>query len=252
MARTIPDLPGERWQQINGHPGWLISTEGRVKSTRGRDERLIKPRLANGRLFIEDKTLHRSFAVHLQVLKTFSPDSTGDPVFVDGNILNPSLSNLKWETRVEKLQRVITMAEHSRSPWGKDFAAYWRGDKHALDGFFSEMRIYLLKAVRKKVDTFQGGWFPMDLDGLVHATLVKFFFSVHAATIKGLEGLNGYLLTIADNILRRHWRYVKALVPIESSGGETVGDVTNIDVAGYAHPSAELVAMYRETQCSMS
>lgn len=242
-AKKIPDQPGEKWKKLPDHPGWMISTHGRVKSIRGRDERMITPRVENGRLFIEDGKYKKSFAVHLQVLKTFRPDVEGDPIFIDGNLLNPSLKNLKWETRDEKIQRAISMAEQSTSPWAQDFAAYWRGNKHALDRFFTEMRGYLLKAMRKKVDAFWG-WFPMDLDGLVHATLVKFFFSVHSATIKELDGINGYLLTISDNILRKHWRYAKLLVPIESRSQETVDDVTNIDVAGYTHPSAEIMAIY--------
>ena len=81
--------------------------------------------------------------------------------------------------------------------------------------------------------------------GLVHATLVKCFFSIHAATIKSLDGITGYLLTIADNLLRKHWHYSSPLVPI--SCGDLMDDaVTNIDIAGYRYPSAELVAMARE------
>lgn len=249
MAKKIPDRPGEEWKNLPDHPGWMISTSGRVKSLRGRDERLITPRIENGRLFIEDGKYKKSFSVHLQVLKIFRPNATGDPIFINGDVLNPSLENLKWDTRAEKIQRAIAMAEQSTSPWAQDFAAYWRDNKHALDRFFEEMRLYLLKAVRKKVDA-SWGFFPLDLDGLVNATLVKFFFSVHAATIKCLEGVTGYLLTIADNLLRKHWRYTKSLVPIEikGEGQNAMDDVTNIDMAGYAYPSAELVAISREME----
>ena len=245
-AKKIQDLPGEKWEKLPDHPGWMISTNGRVKSLRCRNERLITPRVENGRLFIEDRKSKKSFAVHLQVLKTFRSDVEGDPVFIDGNLLNPSLNNLKWDTRAEKIERAIAMAEQSTSPWSQDFAAYWRGNKYALDRFFAEMKRYLFCSVRKKVDTFWG-WFPLDLDDLIHATLAKFFFSVHAATIKDLDGITSYLLTIADNLLRKHWRYAKSLVPIESMGQETVDDMTSIDMAGYSNPSAELVAMYNES-----
>lgn len=137
------------------------------------------------------------------------------------------------------------MAEQSTGQWGADFAAYWRGDKHALDTFFAEMRLYLLKAVRKKVDAFWG-CFGMELDEVVHVTLVRTFIQIHAATIRSLDNLPGYMLTVADRILAGHWKYVKALVPIESDAGEKNDDVTNLDMAGYAHPSAEMVAMYKE------
>ena len=243
-ARTIPDLPGEEWRDINGHPGWRISTRGRVKSLRNPNERLITPRVVNGSLFIADHS-NGSFAVHLQVLKTFRKGVIGEPIFVDGNKLNPSLDNLKWDTRSEKIQRAIIMAEGSDSRWGEDFAAYWRGDKNALNMFFEEMRKYLLKAVRKKIDIFWGLSY-LNEEELVHATLVRFFFSVYEATIKSLDGILGYLLTIADNVLRRHWRYSKPLIHIEESPEDSFEGSANMDRVGYFHPSAELVAMYNE------
>ena len=110
--------------------------------------------------------------------------------------------------------------------------------------FFTEMWSYLLKTLRRKVDAFRGGY-RKDLDGLVQATLVKCFFSIHAATIKSLDGITGYLLTIADNLLRKHWHYSCQLVPI-SCGGAVDGDVTNIDMDGYYHQSAELEAIANE------
>ena len=240
-ARAIPDLPGEEWRDINGHPGWMISTMGRVKSLRGMHERLIVPRVINGSLFVDDRA-NGSFAVHLMVFKTFRPEASGDLMFIDGNRLNPSLENLKGDTRAEKIQRAIAMAEGSPSKWADDFAAYWRGDNRALDTFFIEMRKYLLKAVSKKLSTFWG-FFCLDIDEIVHETIVKFFFSIHSATIKCLDGLHGYLLTISDNILRRHWRYSRPLMPINPANEE---GLTNIDIAGYHHPSAEMVAMYNE------
>lgn len=241
--RKIDDLPGEMWSPLNNHPKWMISTMGRVKSIRGLHERLITPRVVNGRLFVDGRA-NGSFAVHLMVLKTFRPEATGDPIFVDGNSLNPSLANLKWDTWREKMLRAAAMAEQSTSKWGPAFAAYWRGDKQALDCFFAEMQRYLLKALCRKIDAF---WceYRQDLDGLVHATLVKFFFAINAATIKSLDGITGYLLTIADNLLRKHWHYSGPLVPI-SCGGSVDDYVTNIDMAGYRHPSAELVAIGNE------
>ena len=240
QATRVPDLPGEMWRPLNNHPQWMISTMGRVKSLRGLHERLITPRVANGRLFIDDRA-NGSFAVHLMVLKTFSPGATGDPIFIDGNPLNPSLENLKLDTRQEKVLRAAAMAEQSTSKWGPAFVAYWRGDKQALDCFFAEMQRYLLITLQRKLAAYWGEY-RQDIDGLVHATLVKCFFSIHAATIKSLDGITGYLLTIADNLLRKHWHYSCSLVPIRAVDG----DVTNIDKDGYWHPSAELVAIGRE------
>ena len=152
-ARTVPDLPGELWRAIDGHPRWMISDHGRVKSLRGQHERLLVPRIVNGRMFIEDKRgAGKGFAVHLQVLRTFHPEATGDPVFIDGNILNARLDNLRWDTRQDKLNRAIAMAEASTSPWGPAFAAYWRGDNHALDEFFVEMKARLARTLNRKID----------------------------------------------------------------------------------------------------
>ncbi len=243
MARTIPDLPGERWQAINGHHGWLISTEGRVKSIRGRNERLIKPRMVNGRLFIEDRTLHSSFAVHLQVLKTFCPSVNGDPVFIDGNPAHPVLANLRWDTRADKVRRAIAMAESSPSKWAAAFAAYWRGDRGALDGFLAEARQYLRATVRKKCDGW-GCWYRLDVEDVVHEVLVRTWFQIHAATINSLDNLHGYMLTVADRILARHWRYARPMVPIMDNRGS--GPIMITDVAGIAMPSPETLLLYRE------
>lgn len=242
-ARTLPDLPGERWQAIDRHPGWFISTEGRVKSIRGSDERLIKPRMANGRLFIEDRTLHRSFAVHLQVLKTFSPAAYGDPVFIDGNPAHPALANLRWDTRADKVRRAIAMAESSPSKWAAAFTAYWRGDRGALDDFLAEARQYLLKAVHKKCDGW-GCWYRLDVEDLVYEVLVHTYFQIHAATLKNLDNLHGYMLTVSDSILARHWRYARPMVPIMDDRGTE--PIMATDVAGIAMPSPETLLLEKE------
>jgi len=244
-ARTIPGMPGESWREIEGHPQWLISDHGRVKSLRGQHERLIVPRIVNGRMFVEDKRGgSKGFAVHLQVLRTFRPEATGDPIFIDGNILNARLDNLRWDTRQDKLHRAIAMAEASSSPWGPAFSAYWRGDKHALDGFFIEIKARLLRTLHRKMDSWHRGY-HLNVDEVAHVTLVRLFFAIHAATISDLDGIVNYALTVANRVLAGHWSYAAPLTPME-----TIGDsgqaVSVLDAAGWCSPSAELVAIARE------
>lgn len=243
-ARTIPDLPGESWRELDEHQKWLISDHGRVKSLRGRHERLIVPRIFNGRMFVEDRRSKKGFAVHLQVLRTFHPEATGDPVFIDGNILNARLDNLRWDTRQDKLNRAIAMADESSSPWGPAFAAYWRGDKHALDQFFVEMKARIVRTLHRKMESWQRGY-HLNVDEVAHIALVRLFFSIHAATFTSLDGIANYALTVADRVLAGHWRYSAPLTPMETIG-DAGQDVSVLDAVGRCSPSAELVAMGRE------
>lgn len=246
--KTLPDLPEELWADIEGHPGWRISTLGRVKSLRGHHERLIIPRIFNGRMFVEDHS-RGGFAVHLQVLRTFHPEATGDPVFIDGNILNARLDNLKWDTRADRLNRAIAMAEASESPWGDAFAAYWRGDNHALDAFWQEMQLKIIKAIHYKILPWVWGY-HLNVEEVAHITLVRTFFAIHAASLSSLDNLTAYMLTVADRILAGHWRYAAPLSSIIIAGNDgTEGCL--VDATGYCNPSAELEAIWRETSQSM-
>jgi len=241
--RTVPDMPGELWADIEGHSGWCISTMGRVKSIRGIHERIIAPRMVNGRMFVEDN--HRGgFAVHLQVLRTFHPEATGDPVFIDGNILNARLDNLRWDTRADRLRRAIAMASASSSRWAAAFAAYWGGDNHALDIFWDEMRLKIIKAIHYKIGPWTRGY-HLEAEEVAHVTLVKTFFAIHAASLSSLDNLTSYMLTVADRVLLGHWRYAGPLRPIVNVG-EDGEEYSVADAIGYCYPSAELEAMHRE------
>lgn len=241
-GRAVADLPGERWAEVAGHPGWWVSTEGRIKSTRRGHERVLSPRLVDGRLLVGDKQ-HGNLFVHLAVLRAFCPGIDGDAIFVDGDAGNCRLANLRWDTREEKIKRAIAMAKVSNSPWGPAFADYWGGNTHALDQFFIEMKEKTTKALLWKMITWQRGY-HLNVEEVAHITLVRLFFSIHAATITSLDGITNYTLTVADRVLYEHWGYSKPLVPIEiiKDDGQSV---SVLDAAGWCHPSAELVAEYR-------
>lgn len=242
-----PDLPGEKWADIPGHLGWQISIEGRVKSTRGPGPKILAPHVRRGVWCIKDAK-GGGFIIHTKVVEIFCPGEKGKIIFRDGNRLNPALSNLVVDTKEQRIARAVQMAEQSTSPWAADLAAYWRGDPHALDCFFTNMKRYLMRCVALKLSKWQKSG-SMDIESIAHATLVEMFFSISNASFVHLDNVKSYILTIADRIMMRYWRYAGPLVPIEDQYGDC-GDVTNIDVAGYVHPSAEMVAMYREAVCT--
>lgn len=241
--RLIPSLPGEQWAAVDGHDGWMISTEGRVKSIRGGHEKLLKPRMVDGRLLVLDHNTGTAVTVHLAVLRTFRPGD-GKARRIDGDAENCRLENLRWETLETRRAAGIAMAEQSQGRWGTAFAAYWRGDRHALDQFFEEMRRLLIVVVPRKLATWHVGY-QMDVDDIIHTTLVRVFFSVHAATLTSLDGITSYVCTVADRVLAGHWHYARVLTPMDAADPDTEASV--LDLAGWHSPSAELEAIARET-----
>jgi len=244
--RTIPDLPGERWSPVEGHPQWYISTEGRVKSARGGHEKLLKPRWVGGRLLVGDKQ-YSNLTVHLAVLRAFRPDEEGKAIYKDGDPLNVRLNNLQWETITDRRAAAIAMAEQSKSRWGVTFSAYWRGDNTALDQFLEEMRRLLIVVVPRKLDSWHVGY-QMEVDDVIHTTLVRVFLSIHAATLTSLDNITAYVCTVADRVLLGHWKYTRPLVSMIAAKEEQ--EINILDVAGWHAPSAELEAIFRENASS--
>jgi len=242
--RLVPDLPGEQWADIDGHGGWMVSTDGRVKSSRTGHEKLLKPRMVDGRLLIHDHDKRNGVTVHRAVLDAFRPGVDGRPKIIDGDPANCKLENLQWETIDTRRAAATIMAEQSQSRWGTAFAAYWSGDNHALDQFFEEMRRFLIVMIPRKLCTWSVGY-QLDVDDIIHTTLVKVFFSIHSATITSLDKITSYVCTVADRILAGHWKYARGLVPLTVDGKDGE-DVNLLDVAGWHHPSAELEAILRE------
>ena len=85
------------------------------------------------------------------------------------------------------------------------------------------------------------------MDEVVHSTLVRLFFAIHAATITSLDGIANYALTVADRVLAGHWRYAAPLTPMETVG-DTGQAASVLDAVGWCSPSAELVAIARERE----
>ena len=236
-GRAVPDLPGERWADVDGHPGWLVSTEGRLKSCRRGHERLIRTRMVDGRLLAGDKQ-HGNVTVHLAVLRAFRPGVVGDSVFVDGDPSNCRLANLRWQTVDDRRARAVAMAEASESRFAPAFASYWQGDNTALDGFFEEMRRLLIVVVPRKMATFDT---LTDTEDIIMATLSRLTISITRASLTTLDNLIAYVCTIADRYMLAEHLAIRLHNPLESAEGVPVADMIC-----WCHPSAELVAESRE------
>ncbi len=243
--RQVDDLPGERWAEITGHPGWQVSTAGRIKSGRGGHDRLVKVRLVDGRLLAGDHG-HGNITVHLAVLRAFQPAGEADggkAVFLDGDINDPALANLEWETTTDRVRIAILMAEASTSPWAAEFAAFWRGEKRALDRFFLEMRALLLASYQRKAASFRHAY-PLEAGEYAASTLFVIYQAIARASLQHLDNLPAWVLAAGDNIFLQHHRYTDGLQGME--GGNEDSTATVADMIGWRHPSAELEAIARE------
>lgn len=239
---TIPDLPGERWIEIPGHDGWWLSTAARIKSTRSSKHKILKPWLLNGVWGIASTNGEGVFLLHTKMVELLLPGESGDIIFRDGDRKNPALSNLEVDTLQRRKERAIEMAEQSASSWGPAFAAFWRGDRSALDDFYLNMRLYLCKMVTIKLSKWRRDW--MDVDDIAHSVLVAAFFSIANARLISLDTITTYLLTIADRIIHTNRKYYSDLVQLDlDSEGERV---TVLDKYGYLSPSAETMAWAKE------
>lgn len=243
--KQVPDLPGERWAAIDGHPSWFVSTAGRIKSARSEHERLVKTRLVDGRMLAGDHG-HGNITVHLAVLRAFRPDGEDDGgkvVFMDGDITNAALENLRWDTTTDRVRRAIAMAETSTSPWAADFSAFWQGDKTALDRFFAEMWRLLLASYHAKARTWRH-YYPAEAGEYASATIFRAYLSIKRGTLQNLDNLPAWILTAGDRVLLQHNLYARYFVGME--GGDPESDSTVADMIGWTMPSAETVLLARE------
>ena len=243
--RKIVDLPNERWADIAGHPGLLVSTAGRIKSARSKHERLMKQRWVDGRMLVGDHHLG-NITVHLAVLRAFAPQGEtddGKALFIDGDPKNTALANVQWETTSDRIARAITMAEGSNSRWAADFAAFWRGDREALNTFFKEMRALLLSMYQQKAATWQH-YYPLEAGEYAAATLHGLYLAIKRGSLKSLDNMTGWVLSAADNIMCQHHRYAIRLIGLESSDDDHTATVA--DGIGWTMPSAETCALANE------
>ena len=106
---TIEDLPNEKWRDILGYPGYMISNLGRVKSKNNsyNNYRLLTPtkNVRSGRLYvsIKNKNLQVSRLVGFAFLKdSYKEGYTIE--HIDNDITNNHVDNLKWVSQSENNQ----------------------------------------------------------------------------------------------------------------------------------------------------
>ena len=113
----------EFWKPVDGWGGYLISTEGRVKTLARTIQtpigvRYVKERIRNGyvgkrgyviiTLSLNGK--QKTVPIHRLVAKAFipNPENKIDVDHIDGDRTNNSINNLRWATRKENSNNAIT------------------------------------------------------------------------------------------------------------------------------------------------
>jgi len=116
--------------EVNGHPGYFVTPDGRVFSTRGRkgnSSNWLKPMLGRGRyrqylsvsMKVDGKRFHRM--IHRLVAEAFCGPKPFEGAVVrhlDGNSMNNDYSNLAWGSRKddtydkERLGRIARGSKH--------------------------------------------------------------------------------------------------------------------------------------------
>lgn len=103
---SLLERAAERWLPVPGHGHYEVSDQGRVRSNKYREPRLLKPRSTakGGYLLVKlrESGHARDFRVHKLVMLTFvGPRPDGLEIcHYDGDPTNNALSNLRYDTSV--------------------------------------------------------------------------------------------------------------------------------------------------------
>lgn len=126
-------LEGEVWREYPLNPAYMISTHGRVWSTRSTLRSGHKPYgllkitqepagyVATSILFTETGYGMKRIRVHRLVAQTFisNPDNLSDVNHIDGNKANNNLSNLEWVTHSDNIKKAYETGQRV-APTGID------------------------------------------------------------------------------------------------------------------------------------
>lgn len=98
----------EIWKNINNYTNYEISNFGRVRSSKYREPRILKPRKSkNGYLYINlsRNGEYKSFNIHRLVAETFMGKSDLTVNHIDENKNNNNLSNLEFVSSKENKEK---------------------------------------------------------------------------------------------------------------------------------------------------
>lgn len=105
----------EEWKNIEGYPGYKISSFGRVKS----NDRILKGSSYKGyvKVVLHNGNLKRAFYVHRLVAKNFIDNPENKPCVnhIDNNPSNNNSSNLEWCTKKENSEWMCVQGRNKRT-----------------------------------------------------------------------------------------------------------------------------------------
>lgn len=115
MPEPVVNLSHEVWASIPGHPGYWVSSEGRVRSRRG----VLKPSAGKraGHLSV-DLPGARGAYVHRLVALAFIPNPDASPMVLhaDDDPMNNRAVALRWGTAAENVADAYTNGRRHRGP----------------------------------------------------------------------------------------------------------------------------------------
>ncbi len=112
----------ERWANIEGWPGYQVSTEGRVMGLKGKCLKASPSNWGYPRVTLHIPGGSRwSVFVHRLVAMAFipNPNSLPEVNHLDGDKLNPKLSNLEWVTHQGNMAHAWATGLSTRKRWGE-------------------------------------------------------------------------------------------------------------------------------------
>ena len=104
----------EIWKDIEGWPGYKVSTEGRVSGPRSKNLKLVKGNNGYMKVTLSFKGKHKDKRVNRLVAEAFIPNPKNYPLVMhyDNNPMNNNVDNLSWGIYAENNKWMYTCNRH--------------------------------------------------------------------------------------------------------------------------------------------